>query len=212
MKSVNIGIIGILLLAVAGCSTMQGKHDQTRNWAAQRFYTEGQDALKAENYHQAIEYFLELQRRYPKDKHLPQAQLETAYAWYKIGDADEAVAAANRYIDDFKDAPYIDYAYYLKGLARYQQGLEGAQASVDDNAPANSLREAFRHFAGLTRHYPNSKYTEDALKRMVDIRNKLAEYEISRARNDLARGEVEEAAKPGRPPSGAAAGGSGSSC
>lgn len=196
-KIIASGLAGLLLLITAGCSSVARQDDPTRDWDAQRFYTEGQDALRAENYTQAIEYFRQLQRRYPADDRGLPSQLEIAYAWYKLDNAAEAVTAADRYIDAPGNQPHVDYAYYLKGLARYQDAMQPADTgtAADHVRQIARLREAFREFASLTRSHPNSKYTEDALQRMVDIRNKLGELEVKIARLTLVEGKAAAAAK-----------------
>ncbi len=196
-KIVATGLAGLLILLAGGCATTSRTNDPTRDWAAQRFYTEGQDALRAENYPQAIDYFKQMQRRYPGDERALPSQLEIAYAWYKLDNTDEAVDAANHYIDAPGSQPHVDYAFYLKGLARYQAAMHPADTgtAAGQVQQTTGLRDAFHEFANLTRAHPNSKYTEDALQRMVDIRNKLGELEVKAARQALAEGQAEAAAK-----------------
>lgn len=193
MTKLIVSGLAVLLLAVAGCSSLPQRDDATRDWDVQRFYTEGQDALRAENYQQAVDYFKVMQRRFPDDERTAASRLEIAYAWYKLGDTDEAVASAERYIALPGNPAHVDYAWYLKGLALYQDAMRPSEEGAKRREAR--LRDAFREFSTLTRNQPNSKYTEDALQRMVDIRNRLGDLELEKARADFENGKAEAATK-----------------
>jgi len=90
------------------------------------------------NYEAAIKSFELLQSRYPYGRYAQQALLETAYAYYRQGEAEPAVSAADRFIKQYPNNPYVDYAYYVKGLANFN-GEIGALKS-----PANVTRRPRR--------------------------------------------------------------------
>ena len=52
------------------------------------------------------------------------------------------------------------------------------------------LHASFREFDTLVRKYPDSAYAEDARRRMVYLRNKMAEHEYATARYYFRRGAV----------------------
>ncbi len=110
-----------MLLLLPGCSWFGDKADPTADWSANQFYTEAKTALNEGNYQTAIEYFEKLQARYPFGRFAQQAQLELIYAHYKDDEPDQAIAAADRFIRTHPRHPFVDYAYYLKGLVNFNR-------------------------------------------------------------------------------------------
>ncbi len=66
-----------------------------------------------------------------------------------------------------------------------------------DRDPSKS-REAFDDFRKLLEKFPDSKYSADARKRMIFIKNRLAKYEIAVARFYMRRDAYVAAANRGR--------------
>lgn len=177
------------LLLLSGCSTMD--QDETEGWTAEKFYQTAKEALDNSDYPTAIDYFTRLEARYPYGRYAQQAQLETIYAHYKSEEPASAVAAADRFIKLHPRHPSVDYAYYLRGLATFDQG-QGQLTKIfaQDRAQRDpaSLRESFNYFRELVTRYPNSRYTPDAIKRMTELRNSLARHELVVADYYLRRG------------------------
>ena len=48
-------------------------------------------------------------------------KLDLIYAYYKKKDFPSAAATAERFIHLYPRAKYVDYAYYMKALANFQQ-------------------------------------------------------------------------------------------
>ena len=82
----------------SGAASGDDKYDETRDWSAEKLYTEAKDELSGGNYKKAIGYYEKLEARYPYGKLAQQAQLEVAYAYFKDKDAVAALAAADRFI------------------------------------------------------------------------------------------------------------------
>ncbi len=179
-----------LLLLLGACSSMP-ETDHTAGWGPEEYYQEARDAISNENYEQALNWFSQLESRYPYGRYAQQAQIETIYLHYKLGDSVSAVAAANRFIKLHPRHPNVDYAYYLRALASSKRELsmvENAVGFKSDRRDVTSLREAFGYFRELVTRFPDSRYSEDSVKRMGAIRNELARYELMVAEQYLARG------------------------
>ena len=177
-------------LSLGGCGWLsKDEVDPTADWSAGQFYSAGKEELRGGNYRTAIEYFEQLQARYPFGRYAQQAQLEIAYAHYKAGETDQAVAAADRFIRTYPRNPFVDYAYYVKGLAHYSRGgiLERVMPSDRTRTDPASALQAFSDFSELVERYPDSRYAEDARQRMLFLRNNLAEYEVNVGRFYLNR-------------------------
>lgn len=179
------------LLSLSGCAWLSSTpEDPTANWSASQLHAAGRDAMRSGNYETAVDYFEKLQARYPFGRYAQQAQLDIAYSHYQSGEADEAIAAADRFIRTYPRHPVVDYAYYLRGLANYSRdvGILGRLLPSDPSrTDSQAAQQAFNDFAELVQIFPDSRYAEDAHQRMVFLRNSLAEYEINVARFYLER-------------------------
>ena len=186
-----------LVALSAGCGLLPEKTDETRDWSAQKLYSEARGALNDGNYSQSVNYYEKLEARYPFGKYAQQAQLEIAYAYYKDEEPDSALAALDRFIKLNPRHPNIDYALYLKGLVNYNrgQGLVERFLPVDpaDRDPGAAL-QSFEDFSQLVRQYPESSYAEDARQRMLYLRNNLALHELRVAKYYMRRGAYVAAA------------------
>ena len=180
----------ITVLFLSGCALPE-QIDVTKDWSANKFYTEAKDAMKDGDYEQAIKYYEKLESRYPFGRYATQSQLDVIYAHYKNGDADSAIAAADRFIKLYPQNPYVDYAYYLKGLVNYNRDKSFSSKFLPTDPSqrdAGATLNSFNDFAELVRRYPDSKYAADARLRMVYLRNNLARYQIHVARYYMRRG------------------------
>jgi len=186
------------VLLLAGCGIFSGKEDdETAGWSAQRLYGEAKDAMAGKEWAKAIKYFEKLEARFPYGRFAQQAQLEVAYCQYKEGERALAVAAADRFIKLYPNHANVDYAYYLKGLAYFNEdlGLLGRVSRQDQTErDPKSARDSFDAFKDLAQRFPQSKYTPDALERMKYLINALASHEVHVARYYIKRGAYVAAA------------------
>lgn len=184
-------VLALVVTAFAGCSTTAEDKDETADWTAENFYKEAKGSLNGGDYENAIKYFEKLETRFPFGRYAQQAQLDTAYAYFKFREIESAIAAADRFIKLHPTHPNVDYAYYLKGLASFQEGPSRTEKLVgkgEDHIDPGLARRSYDYFAELTKKYPDSVYTPDATKRMVFLRNLLAQHESHIAEYYLRRG------------------------
>jgi len=183
-------------LALGGCGLLPEVQDETAGWSAQKIYSEAKDNLNDGNYEKAVKLFETLESRYPFGRYAQQAQLEVAYAYYKDSEPISAIAACDRFIKLHPNHPNVDYAYYLKGLANFNDdlgilgnlsmlGIREAQ-DMSERDP-RAAREAFLSFKELVTRFPDSKYAEDSTARMKYLVNALASNEVHVARYYLKR-------------------------
>lgn len=163
--------------------------DDTKGWTADRIYREGEVKMADRDYEKAINYFQKLESRYPHGKYAAQAQIETAYAYYKKNEPAGAVAAAERFMKLHPNHPNTDYAYYLKGLALFNERgiVEKLTAQEISDRDPKTLRGSFTAFKDLVTRYPKSKYAKDATQRMTYLVNVLATHEMHVARYYMKR-------------------------
>ncbi|MDD3517087.1 MAG: outer membrane protein assembly factor BamD [Chromatiales bacterium] len=182
MRHLIASVALLSLLFTGGCSLFPwGADDPTLDWSASKLYAEAKGALNGGNYEQAIQYYESLEARYPFGRYAQQAQIEIAYAYYRSGEMDSALAAADRFVQLHPQHPHVDYAYYLKGLANFHRGesfLDRIMPRDPSKVDPKPLRQSFQDFAQLVRRFPDSRYAEDATARMLHLRNQLADYEL----------------------------------
>lgn len=184
-------LFAFIAVVLAGCAALGEKYDETKGWSASKLYSEAKDELASGNYEKATKYFETLEARYPYGRYAQQAQLEVAYAYYKDNEVASAIAACDRFIKLHPDHPNVDYAYYLKGLANFNQdrGLLAALGNQDmTERDSKAARESFEALKQLVTRFPESKYTPDATARMKYLVNALASGEVHVARYYHARG------------------------
>lgn len=197
MQVKHLLLIAILALTAA-CSS---KEVVDENLSETELYRQAQADLDNRSYTSAISKLKALESRYPFGRYAEQAQLELIYAYYKNVEPEAAKSAAERFIRLHPQHPSVDYAYYLKGLASFDQdrGLLARFLPLDmTKRDPGAARDSYNEFAQLTSRFPNSRYAPDAKQRMIYLRNLLAAYEIHVAHYYLTRQAYVAAANRGR--------------
>lgn len=191
----KILLVVALGIALGGCAANKGTSDKdaqiTQDWPVEKLYAEAQDELNSSNYTRAVKLYELLESRFPQGRYAQQAQLDTAYAYYKDEEREKALAAVERFQRLHPQHPNMDYALYLKGLILFNEDKSfltklASQDWSDRDPKAN--REAYQAFAELVQRYPQSKYAEEASKQMEKLVDALAGNEISVARYYAKRG------------------------
>lgn len=187
----SVAALTAALLLLSACGLFPDKQDEIRDWSAARLYKEAKDELNSGGYEQAIKYFEMLESRFPYGMYSQQAQIESAYAYFKQGESASAVAAVDRFLKLHPNHPNVDYAYYLKGLVHFNEdmGLFGRISGQDiSERDPKAARDSFDAFKQLVTRHPDSKYTPDAIARMKFLVNSLAFNEVHVARWYMRRG------------------------
>jgi outer membrane protein assembly factor BamD len=191
-KQTMKALINTALAALMMCFVLTGcSSAPTKDATEQELYDDAKKAIKLRNFSQATIALEELEAKYPFGTYAEQAQLDLVYARYSALDLEGSILAADRFIRLHPQSPNVDYAYYIKGIANYHLDIGVASqyfSSVDISSrdPGN-MRQAFSDFSDLITRFPASQYAADAQRRMIEIRNRLAEYEIHAAKYYIKR-------------------------
>lgn len=191
MRLSSIFLIISLLVLNSGCAWLGKQADPTASMSAEELYATAKESLEKNDYEVAIQHFESLEARFPFGRYAQQAQLEIAYAYYKSGESDSALAALDRFINRHPQHPHVDYAWYMKGLVNFNRGASFLDRLFPRDATERDNRvalQAFQDFTELLQRYPNSRYAEDASLRLVFLHNGLARYEINVADYYIRRG------------------------
>lgn len=191
----SCALLFLLLLSTAGCVTQQQRPDQAQT-TAKTIYEKGKAALTNNDFQDAARQFRILEATYPDDPFAVQAHMELAYAYYRAGDTASTIATAERFMRKYPDNPNVDYLYYLRGLASYDETLafitREEKASDPAMPPMSNL--SLHYFSELAQRFPDSKYTQDAKIRIKHLREKLAGLELQRAKAAIERSDYATAA------------------
>ena len=194
------GSLALLLIAagfsLSGCKTRGNKDAPMTDPAV--VYERAHKALMQTDYPQAIRIYEALMARYPFAAESRQSHLDVIYAYYRAGEAESAIDSADTFIAENPTHPRVDYAWYLKGLVDFERMPNFMERwfRVDlSKRPPTQARRSFLSFSTVVEQYPNSEYAHDARRRMVYLRNRLAEYEIAVAKYYVGRGAYVAAAQ-----------------
>lgn len=183
----TIGLFTAILFT--GCA--DSTYDPTKDWSSDKLYSEAKEEMAAGGYDKAIGMYEKLEGRAAGTALAQQAQLDKAWAQYKINEPVQAAATLDRFIKLHPASPALDYALYLKGLVNFNDNL-GLLSSVAEQDLAErdpkQAKESFESFRELVIRFPDSKYSEDARLRMAFIKNSLARSDVHVARFYYQRG------------------------
>lgn len=182
-----VGLAAVLLV-LTGCASQKSR-DQRLAPAA--LYKSIKANMAAGNYKNAISRLQTLEARFPFNDYGTQAQLDLIYANYMAKNYDSAEDAADTFIREHPRQADVDYAYYMKGVAYFDQApgpfMKIFRHDTFQRDPSNA-EKSFQAFQLLLQKFPKSQYAVDARQRLVFLRDRLANYEWSVADYYMRRG------------------------
>ena len=187
MRIIFLTTAALLALSLTGC----GNKSREQIGNADKLYETAKKASDNGNYRDATRYYEQLEARFPFTNAARQGQLDLMYAYYKNREPEAAIDQADQFIRENPAHPRVDYAHYIKGLVQFERNpnfLERWFNADLSQRPPIDARKSFQSFQTLVQRFPNSEYAEDARKRMIFLRNRLASYEVYVAGHYLERG------------------------
>lgn len=145
-------------------------------------FKEASDLLDKKDYTKAAERFEEVDRQHPYSKEAREAILMSAYAYQKADKLPEAVAAARRYLTLHPGTKEAALAQHVIATAYYDRINDPSRDQVD-------TKKALVELETLVNRYPNSRYADDAKKRIRLARDVLAAAEMNVGRWYMKKGE-----------------------
>jgi len=192
-------LVLLAVFAASGCAHFKKGHkkDEYEGVPVEQLYDKGHKLMHHGNWNGAVEVYKRLIAQYPYGAYTEQALMETAYAQYKQGANDDAVSTIDRFIRTYPTHKNIAYMYYLRGLVDGSRDTVFLQKVWTLDASRRDLAtpmQAYNDFKTVADRYPNSRYADDARKRMTDLRNMFAKHELETALYYLRRGAYVAAA------------------
>jgi outer membrane protein assembly factor BamD len=189
MKRVRLLLIVILGATLVACAGNDEQQSEIQNIT--EAYEKAQESIARGNYRRGIQIFEAIQARYPFSDLSRQIQLELMYAYYKGGQKEQAVDAAETFMRENPIHPRVDYALYIQGLSYFEEDpglLERWFRKDTTNRPPKEIELAYSALRRLVERFPSSEYAPDAEQRMLYIKNRLADYDNHVADYYLRRG------------------------
>jgi len=201
MRKLALALSILMLLTAAGCGGGKGidetgysneplldrEGNKLESADAERLYNSAREFLVDGQPDRALRLYAEVQARFPFSPYAAQSELESVAAHYQAEQYQAAVAAADRFIKQRPRNAHIDYVYYLRGLSNYDRNDPGLLGGDPDKRDTGFLKQAFSDFTLLVDNYPQSVYRKDAQLHMIEIRNRLAAFDIHVAEYYLRR-------------------------
>ena len=154
-----MALMGLVLLAA--CSGDDA--NQIVEKPVEELYNAAQDLMDEGDYRGAAKAFEEVDRQHPYSQWATRAQMMTAFAYYEGSQYDEAVTAAQRFIELHPGHKDVPYAYYIVGICYYEQ-------ISDVGRDQEFTRKSMDAFNELIRRFPESDYARDA-RLKIDLAN-----------------------------------------
>jgi outer membrane protein assembly factor BamD len=177
MKRTRLLLIVILGAALVACAGNDEQQTEVQN--IMEAYEKAQQYVARGNYARGVQIFEAIQARYPFSDLSRQIQLELMYAYYKGGQSEQAVDAAETFMRDIQGLSYFEDD---PGL------LERWFRKDTTNRPPKEIELAYSSLRRLVERFPASEYAPDAEQRMLYIKNRMAAYENHVADYYLRRG------------------------
>jgi outer membrane protein assembly factor BamD len=172
--------LALTLLFAAGCGTDEKPYVDR---PVEELYNSAMDLLAAEDWQPAAKAFDEVERQHPYSTWATKAQLLNSYALYQANKYDEAILAAQRFVQLYPGNKDAAYAYYLIAISHYEQ-------ISDVGRDQRATQQALAALEEVVRRFPNSEYARDARLKIDLTRDHLAGKEMEVGRFYLRRGQT----------------------
>ena len=184
MKSVSVrsSVVAVVLacvvsVALAGCVGSRARQPrlQYQERPVEVLYSVGLERLDQRRFSEAVQFFQEVERQHPYSPWSRRAILMQVYAQYQRNNYEEAIAAADRFIQLYPGSPQAPYAYYMKAICYFEQ-------IVDVGRYQAATQQALVALTDVMRRFPSSQYAVDARVKIDMVNDQLAgkEMEIGR--------------------------------
>lgn len=185
-------LTGACLIALAGCSSIFGKDDETNNAnkdaanyrerSVEQIYADGWRMIGMGNWDGCAATFNEVDRQHPYSVWARRAMLISSFCSYQANSYPAAIATADNYISLHPGSREVAYAFYIKAISLYEQIVDvGRDQSVTEGALV-ALQDVVQRF-------PETEYARDAMLKIDLTNDHLAGKEMAVGRYYLMRGD-----------------------
>src|SRR5882757_2346984 len=148
---------------------------------ADKLYRQAHESVVSSDWTPARDRLNKLIARYPFSDYATQAEMEKIYVGFKGGQPDEALSDADRFLRAHPRSTQAEYVQYLKGVINFERDsslFDVVGINTSARKDVSNVRRSYDDFALLVQRYPNSKYCGDARRRMIYLRNRVADHDL----------------------------------
>ena len=138
-------------------------------------YQEGLEALENRDGYLAAKKFSEAELLFPQSEWAPKAALMAAYSYYMENYYTDTIYEVERFLKTYPQHPRTDYAYYLLGIAYYDQ-------IIDETRDLRAIIKSKEYFEIVINNYSSTDYAMDSKFKLDLIKDFLASKEMYLAR------------------------------
>ena len=174
----------LFTILLCGCSQFGSDKEARRpvsdGLTPKALYELAEDKFNSGSINQGIEQLEVILAAYPGSKYAIQARLDIAYNLFKRKKYNRAILELNEFIERYPALPTTPYAYYLRGIIAEENSASILDKIITDSAQRDvqSVRDAYSYFSLLIDTFPDSKYSEEASKKLIVLKNILARHEF----------------------------------
>ena len=164
----------ILLLFVAALlMNCAGTHPKP-DWTAEQYFHYAKKMFDDEDYYEAADQFTVVTLRYPASVIADSAQYYLAESHFKMKEYLIAAAEFEKLVNNMPHSKLVPLAEYKLALSYYK-------LSPRPELDQEYTRKAIRQFQLFIEENPTSPLKDDAMKKIAELRNKLAEKQYKNA-------------------------------
>ncbi|ADV33586.1 putative lipoprotein [Candidatus Blochmanniella vafra str. BVAF] len=176
----------ILIINIFSTSFLMAKsHHKIKHQNSSDLYKSAHDKLLHNNYTESIQKLLRLNNLHPFEPYPQQIYLDLIYAYYKLHDFQSANNFIQRFLSSYPNHKNLDYVLYMQGLINMNLDKNNSyfahkywHKSWFKHNPSYA-NIAFHSFSKIIQNHPNSQYYIDAYKRLIILKNRIANYELA---------------------------------
>jgi outer membrane protein assembly factor BamD len=178
-------VVLMALGVLVGCAQKKDNKLLHQGKSPKYLYALAHNKLKNEEYSQAIELYKSLNAQYPFQHYSRKGTLELIYAYYKADKSARALALAEQFTKLYPQHEHAGYAYYIMGVINYNNNrgfLETYFPYQMDQHATTPYRTSFNQLKKAVQLNPEADYVNDARRRMIHLKNVIADYQYNIAK------------------------------
>lgn len=169
-----------LCFTVSACASSNDAAKLLNPDPPEKMYTDADQLMNRGKYDAAAKKFEDLDRDHPYSSEARRAMVMAAYAYYRAGKTQEAIATARRYTTMHPGTKEAALAHHIIISAYFDE-------MVGPNRDQSNARKALAELKTLKARYPDSPYARDADNRMRIAEDSMAAHEMEVGRYYLKR-------------------------
>jgi len=176
----RVAAVLALCLTVGACASSNDAAKMLNPDPPEKMYAEADQLMGRGKYDAAAKKFENLDRDHPYSPEARRAMVMAAYAYYRAGKTQEAIATARRYTTMHPGTKEAALAHHIIISAYFDE-------MVGPNRDQSNARKALAELKTLKARYPDSPYARDAENRMRIAEDSIAAHEMEVGRYYLKR-------------------------